>query len=98
MRIVALAFATLIAAAAPAQDFDAVQIETVDLGGGLAMLIGQGGNLGLSVGEDGSFLIDDQFAPLTSKIQAAVEAFGGGKVRFVLNTHYQSLARNGSNL
>jgi glyoxylase-like metal-dependent hydrolase (beta-lactamase superfamily II) len=76
MRWVASALALWIGSTAAAQDFDAVE------------LVGQGGNLGLSVGEDGSFLIDDQFAPLTPKIQAEVEAFGGGNVPFVLNTHY----------
>ncbi|MEE2664068.1 MAG: MBL fold metallo-hydrolase [Myxococcota bacterium] len=88
MRIPSIVLVLSIASSSAAQDFDAVEIETIDLGAGLAMLVGRGGNLGLSVGEDGSFLIDDQFAPLTPKIQAAVEAFGGGPIRFVLNTHY----------
>ena len=70
------------------RDFDAVEIETVELGQGLAMLIGAGGNIGVSVGDDGAFLIDDQFAPLSDKIRAAVAALGGGDVRFVLNTHW----------
>ena len=77
-----------LAGAAGAQNLEGVEIETVDLGDGVAMLVGQGGNIGLSVGDDGSFLIDDQFAPLTPKIRAAVEAFGGGPVRFVVNTHF----------
>ena len=46
----------------------------VDLGQGVSMLIGQGGNLGLSVGDDGVFLIDDQFAPLAPRIKAAIAA------------------------
>ena len=77
-----------LAGAAGAQNLEDVEIETVDLGDGVAMLVGQGGNIGLSVGDDGSFLIDDQFAPLTPKIRAAVEAFGGGPIRFVVNTHF----------
>jgi len=85
--LVALLLLSIVSPSA-AQNFDDVEIETTDLGAGLAMLVGRGGNLGLSVGKDGSFLIDDQFAPLTPKIQAAVEAFGGGPIRFVLNTHY----------
>ena len=51
-----------------AQDFDAVQIRAQSLGNGIYMLMGQGGNIGLSVGEDGVFIVDDQFAPLTDKI------------------------------
>jgi cyclase len=52
------------------------------------MLVGQGGNIGLSVGADGAFIIDDQFAPLSEKIQAAVRGAGGGTVEFVINTHW----------
>ena len=52
------------------------------------MLMGRGGNIGLSVGDDGAFLIDDQFAPLTAKILAAVAAVTDQPVRWVLNTHW----------
>ena len=45
-----------------AQDFDAVEIRTTDLGGGVHMFTGRGGNIGVSVGSDGVILIDDQFA------------------------------------
>lgn len=70
------------------QDFSNVQIETVPVVSGLFMLVGQGGNIGLSVGTDGAFIIDNQFAPLTDKIRAAVRAAGGGDVEFVINTHW----------
>ena len=53
-------------------DFDAIEIRTTSLGGGVYMLMGSGGNIGLSVGEDGAFIVDDQFAPLTEKIKAAI--------------------------
>lgn len=69
-------------------DFSNVQIETVPVADGLFMLVGQGGNIGLSVGKDGAFLIDTQFAPLSEKIQAAVNAAGGRDVKFVINTHW----------
>ena len=88
MRTLVIGLCAVIASASSAQDLAAVEIELIDLGDGIAMLIGQGGNIGLSVGKDGSFLIDDQFAPLTPKIRASVKAFGGGPVRFVLNTHF----------
>jgi len=52
------------------------------------MLTGQGGNIGLSVGDDGVFIIDDQFAPLTEKILAAIADITSESVRFVFNTHW----------
>src|SRR5437588_11783986 len=52
------------------------------------MLTGAGGNMGLSIGAEGSFLVDDQFAPLTEKIKAAIATVSDKPVRFVLNTHY----------
>jgi len=52
------------------------------------MLSGQGGNIGLFIGEDGTFLIDDQFAPLTEKIVAAIKSVGGDYPKFLINTHY----------
>jgi len=52
------------------------------------MLEGEGGNIGVSAGEDGVFLIDDQFAPLTPKIVAAVKAISEKPIRFLMNTHW----------
>ena len=54
------------ASAQTADEWAAVQIETVAVRDGLYMLVGRGGNIGLSVGSDGTFLVDDQYAPLTS--------------------------------
>lgn len=70
------------------QDMSDVEITTIPLESDLFMLIGRGGNIGLSVGEDGAFLIDDQFAPLTEKILAAVAEVTDQPVRWVLNTHW----------
>jgi glyoxylase-like metal-dependent hydrolase (beta-lactamase superfamily II) len=80
----------LLMAASPAQqqDWDAIQIETLTVADGLYVLVGSGGNIGLSVGEDGAFLVDDQYAPLTDKIRAAVAAITNQEVRFVVNTHW----------
>ncbi len=87
-----LAFAVLAAGLAAgqaaAQDFDKVDISTTDLGNGLYMMEGAGGNLGVSVGDDGVFLIDDQYAPLSEKIQAAIGALTDKPVVYVLNTHW----------
>jgi glyoxylase-like metal-dependent hydrolase (beta-lactamase superfamily II) len=71
-----------------AQDWEAVEIGTQELAPGVYMMIGSGGNLGVSAGEDGVFLIDDQYAPLTEKIVAAIRAVSDAPIRFVLNTHW----------
>lgn len=83
------AAAALTAVSASAQqDFSAVQIQTTEVADDLYMLVGAGGNLSLSVGEDGAFLVDDQFAPLSDKILAAVAAVTDSSVRFLVNTHF----------
>lgn len=73
---------------AQGRDFDAVEIEVTTLAEGVHMLTGAGGNLGISTGKNGAVLIDDQFAPLTERILAAVAELGGAPPRFVLNTHW----------
>ena len=70
------------------QDMSAVQIETVKVAPGVAMLAGRGGNIGVCYGEDGVVLIDDEYAPLTDKIKAAVGALSDKPIRFLLNTHW----------
>jgi glyoxylase-like metal-dependent hydrolase (beta-lactamase superfamily II) len=70
------------------QDFSKVQIQTVDVAPGVHMLVGSGGNIGVSSGSDGVLIIDDQYAPLTDKIRAAVGAISKDPIRFVVNTHW----------
>jgi glyoxylase-like metal-dependent hydrolase (beta-lactamase superfamily II) len=72
------------------QDLSAVEITPTELGSGLAMLQGAGGNIGVSTGADGVLLIDDQFAPLTEKILAAVGKLSSEPIRFLLNTHWHA--------
>jgi glyoxylase-like metal-dependent hydrolase (beta-lactamase superfamily II) len=74
--------------AAAQQNFDNVQIETQLVSNNVYMLVGAGGNIGVSIGEDGTFIVDDQFAPLTDKIRAAVAAITDKPIRFVINTHW----------
>ena len=71
-----------------AQDFSGVEIRTEKLTDNIYVLFGAGGNMGMSVGEDGVFLIDDQFAPLTDKIKKAIAEVSDEPVRFVVNTHF----------
>jgi cyclase len=71
-------------------DFSKVQIKVTKVSGNIYMLEGEGGNVAASVGEDGIVIVDDQFAPLADKIQAALKdlKITDKPVRFVINTHY----------
>lgn len=69
-------------------NFDDVTIQTTRLTDTVYMLVGAGGNIGVSAGDDGVFIIDDQFAPLTEKIMAAIGEISDKPVKFVINTHW----------
>ncbi len=71
--------------AAPADD---EKITPIPVTGNIYMIAGKGGNIGVFLGEDGTFLIDDQFAPLTEKIVEGVKSVGGDHPKFLINTHY----------
>ena len=71
-----------------AQDYSKVEMKTEKLNDTTYMLVGAGGNIGLCVGEDAVFIIDDQFAPLAPKIKAAIAAITSKPVQFLLNTHF----------
>lgn len=85
-----LVVALLTFRSATAQDFAKVEIKTEKLSETTYMLTGAGGNLGLSIGDDAVFVIDDQFAPLTPKIKEAIAKLTKKPVQFVLNTHWHS--------
>jgi glyoxylase-like metal-dependent hydrolase (beta-lactamase superfamily II) len=88
-RLLAATAALCVTCAAHAQqDFTAVEIRTEKVADGIYMMSGAGGNMGLAVGPDAVFLIDDQYAPLTPKIKAAIAALTPQPIRFVLNTHW----------
>lgn len=81
--------ALIISASATAQGrFDKVEIKTTKLSEHTYMLQGAGGNIGVSIGEDGVFVIDDQFAPLSEKILTAIKALSDKPLRFLVNTHF----------
>ena len=73
---------------AVAQDFDEVEINVHPVAGQVYYIEGRGGNIGLFVGDDGVFLVDDQFAPLTAKIVAAIRLLSGKPIRFLVNAHH----------
>ena len=65
-----------------------VTITTEKLTEQIYLLKGQGGNIGLFIGEDAVFMIDDQFAPLTPKILAAIQEITDKPVTYLVNTHW----------
>ncbi len=85
---VAAFFALVFSASVAAQDFDKVEIKSEKVADGIYVLFGAGGNIGVSIGDDGVLVIDDQFAPLTDKIKAAIAKLSDKPVAFVLNTHW----------
>ena len=76
------------AVAAQSDRFDKVEIKTTRLTQNLYLLECEGGNIGVSAGDDGVFVIDDQFAPLTARILAAIKAISDKPVRLMINTHW----------
>ena len=88
LRVLALAFALITPAALAQRNFDNVEIKVIPVSKNIYMLEGSGGNIGVSVGPDGNLIVDDQFAPLDEKIDAAVQKLNPGKLKFVLNTHH----------
>ncbi|HSK64020.1 MAG TPA: MBL fold metallo-hydrolase [Pyrinomonadaceae bacterium] len=72
----------------PQMDLSKVQIKSTKIAGNVYMLEGAGGNIGVSVGEDGILIVDDQFAPLADKIRASLKGLNQGQLRFILNTHW----------
>jgi glyoxylase-like metal-dependent hydrolase (beta-lactamase superfamily II) len=87
IRLTLLAFVVL-PLMAVAQDFNEIEITTTPVRDGIYMLQGSGGNIGVSIGDDGVIIVDDQFGPLTMKIQAAIAELSDKPVTFVMNSHF----------
>ena len=69
-------------------DWNAIQVTAQPIRPGVAVLFGNGGNIGVSYGADGTLIVDDQFAPLAGKIQGAIAGLGASPVKFLVNTHW----------
>ncbi|MDF2738123.1 MAG: Beta-lactamase domain protein [Nitrososphaeraceae archaeon] len=82
-----LTFTSIIVNDVNAQD-ENVTIKTTELTESIYMLEGSGGNIIVSVGEDGVFMVDDQFAPLTEKIKEVISKITDQHIKFVINTHW----------
>jgi len=87
-RVFAMVMVVAGLAVAQDQDFSKVEEKVVPVAGGVSMLVGAGGNIGVTTGKDGIIIIDDQYEPLLPKIRAALKTLGDGPVRFVVNTHF----------
>jgi glyoxylase-like metal-dependent hydrolase (beta-lactamase superfamily II) len=88
LRLLLAACVAVPAAAAHAQqDFSAVEIKVHHVAGNVHYLEGQGGNVGVLVGDDGVLIIDDQFAPLSDKLVAAIRTLSDKPIRLLVNTH-----------
>jgi len=79
---------TALPAVAQQQDFSKVEIKISKVSGTVYMLQGSGGNIGVSIGDDGIVVVDDEFAPLVPKIRAALATISSKPIKFILNTHY----------
>ena len=92
MRFLKIVLATFLVSTvfvfAQNNDFSKVEVKVQKVADGIYMLQGAGGNIGISVGEDGVLVVDDEFLPLAPKIRAAIKTVTDKPVRFVLNTHY----------
>jgi glyoxylase-like metal-dependent hydrolase (beta-lactamase superfamily II) len=86
--VVVTAWFTLPGSSSAQQNFDTVQVRSQKIAEGVYMLTGAGGNIGLAIGDDAVFVVDDQYAPLTPKILAAIAQLTNKPVRFVVNTHW----------
>ncbi|HSR54447.1 MAG TPA: MBL fold metallo-hydrolase [Acidobacteriota bacterium] len=92
-QIIAAAITVCLLATAPTwaqeRDFSQIEFEATHVAGNIHMLVAQGGgNIGVTAGEDGIIIVDDQFAPLADKIRAALREINPGQLKFVLNTHW----------
>ncbi len=86
--ITLLSTGTLLLSSSVLFAFDDVKITSTEVAKNIHMLVGKGGNVGVFVGKDGTFVIDDQFAPLSEKLMAEIKNIGGNAPKFLLNTHF----------
>ena len=69
-------------------DVETAEIRTEKVAEGLYVLFGLGGNIAVSVGDDGVLIVDDQLPELAGKIKAAITELGAGDIDYVVNTHW----------
>lgn len=85
-RLAISTFAAL--ALAPAAVAQLPSAKVTDLGGGIQVIFGQGGNIGVSAGPDGVFVIDDQYPGTAPANLAKIKEIAGAGPRYLVNTHW----------
>jgi len=98
MRLLLVILLINVSTAYASDRFSEVKIETIKVTENIYMLVGAGGNIGVSNGEDGLLMIDDQFAPLAERIKTALTAINDTHPTYVLNTHYHGDHTGGNHL
>ena len=88
IKLLTLLFLSLTLQTFAFQDMSDVEIKVIPVSENIYMLMGNGGNIGISTGEDGVFMIDDEFAPLSQKILDAIKTISDKPVKFLANTHF----------
>ncbi|MBT8233477.1 MAG: MBL fold metallo-hydrolase [Saprospiraceae bacterium] len=88
MKIITIIFALFLSASLYCQNWDEIDIKPIKVTDNIYMLTGGGGNIGLCVGEDGIVMIDDQFAPLSEKINATLREISDQEIKYLINTHW----------
>jgi glyoxylase-like metal-dependent hydrolase (beta-lactamase superfamily II) len=89
--LAATVLAVCVAAAhAQQRNFDAVEIRTLQVRDGIYMIVGEGGNITMQVGNDGILLVDTQYAPLSNKILAAIRKISDKPIRYIIDTHHHA--------
>jgi len=86
--VLALVVPVMTMSAAAQRDWSKAEVKLDKLADGIYLLTGVGGNIAVSVGEDGVLIVDDQYAPMVPKIQEAIKTVTDKPVRFVLSTHW----------
>jgi glyoxylase-like metal-dependent hydrolase (beta-lactamase superfamily II) len=87
-RLLTIVLSFTLYAGVAQRNFDQVEIRTEKVADQIYVLFGAGGNIGLAIGDDAAYLIDDQYAPLTEKIRAAVREITDKPLKFLVNTHW----------
>ncbi len=87
-KILSVLMALVLYVSANAQDFSQVKITTEKLTDNIHVLFGAGGNIAILTGPDGTLQIDNQYAPLSEKIKAAIAEISPNPIKFVINTHW----------
>ena len=88
LRVLSVSALCVSSAVISTAELHAQQIRTLDLGTGLHMIAGAGGNLAVSTGNDGMFLVDDQVAAVTPQLRDVLAGLGSETPRFIINTHW----------